>query len=326
MEFLPAFLLALVIGFIVFVPFTTVFRKLTQPSKTWLSCLLDALLELPQLLRLGKFARDNDINEALRTAVVATGLRDLTLPEEDLSFVSRYVETRRVGRERLSVSYSPSGYLMVQEMLHRRMCTRLRFVDYLQHHPEVGRVALKDPIFVIGFPRTGTTFLHELLGLHPGVRMHYTWEQIDPVPHAYLHASKAAEPDTCDPAPSPSSSPLPSGPELAVMQADRRMRFDSFRTRFRVITALLGEQVQVRCLFSSSLPFSYYLRPFATLSLLLLAFPLYLSHSLSHTNPNFTSPPRPTSQSTESATPSRRNAQPPAAWSSPGPYPNSCTT
>ena len=323
MEFVPAALLAVIIGFIVFVPFTTVFRKLTQPSKTWLSCLLDALLEIPQLLRLGKFARDNDINEALRTAVVATGLRELALPEEDLSFVSRYVETRRAGRERLNVSYSPSGYLMVQEMLHRRMCTRLRFVDYLKHHPEVSRVALKDPIFVIGFPRTGTTFLHELLGLHPGVRMHYTWEQIDPVPHTYLHAAAAAA-DSCDPAPPSALASLPSGEELARLQADRRRRFDSFRTRFRVITALLGEHVQVGFLpsLSLSLPPSLPLSPFLPLSL-----PLSLHASLppptnptpTLTNSPLSRPPSPVlSPYTESDTQSRKNAPRHAAWSSPG--------
>lgn len=150
MEFLPAALLSLVCSFLLFVPFTLLYRKLTQPSKTWLSCLLDALLELPSLFKLSKFARDNDIHDAIRTAMSATKLRLLTLPgedatlrEDDTSFISRYAETRRVGHEKLPMSYSPSGYLMVQEMLHRRMCTRLRFVNYLKAHPSVAQTAIK---------------------------------------------------------------------------------------------------------------------------------------------------------------------------------------
>ena len=44
------------------------------------------------------------------------------------------------------------------------------------------QVPVKKPLFVIGFPRTGTTFLHEMLGLHPLLRMHYLWEQYEHVP------------------------------------------------------------------------------------------------------------------------------------------------
>lgn len=52
----------------------------------------------------------------------------------------------------------------------------------LEHGLQISTIPIRRPIFVIGFPRTGTTFLHELLGLHPSVRMHYTWQQMDPVP------------------------------------------------------------------------------------------------------------------------------------------------
>jgi hypothetical protein len=49
--------------------------------------------------------------------------------------------------------------------------------------------SIKSPIFIIGFPRTGTTFLHELLGLHPKVRMHYSWQQGEPVPKTHIEKS-----------------------------------------------------------------------------------------------------------------------------------------
>ena len=44
---------------------------------------------------------------------------------------------------------------------------------------------LRGPVFVVGFTRTGTTFLHELLGLHPAVRSHRSWEQMYPVPSTH---------------------------------------------------------------------------------------------------------------------------------------------
>jgi len=88
-----------------------------------------------------------------------------------------------VGLERSRANYSPTGYYLALQTLQRRMETRLQMALFIKKHPTVLDTEFsKSPMFVIGFPRTGTTFLHELLGLHPAVRMHYTWEQMDPVP------------------------------------------------------------------------------------------------------------------------------------------------
>ena len=60
-----------------------------------------------------------------------------------------------------------------------------RFNAYLRRHPGVLRMKVRGPVFVVGFTRTGTTFLHELLGLHPAVRSHRSWEQMYPVPDTH---------------------------------------------------------------------------------------------------------------------------------------------
>ena len=44
------------------------------------------------------------------------------------------------------------------------------------------KVPIRDPIFVVGLPRTGTTFLHRLLSLDPFARAPKTYELFDPVP------------------------------------------------------------------------------------------------------------------------------------------------
>ncbi|KAJ1442334.1 P-loop containing nucleoside triphosphate hydrolase protein [Ochromonadaceae sp. CCMP2298] len=71
------------------------------------------------------------------------------------------------------------------------MRVRLELFDYLKRHPAVQATDLKNPIFVVGFTRTGTTFLHEMLGLHEGVRMHHTWEQMDPIPRTHDESAGA---------------------------------------------------------------------------------------------------------------------------------------
>jgi hypothetical protein len=72
-------------------------------------------------------------------------------------------------------------------------------VDYFKKHPDISKIesnSIKSPIFIIGFPRTGTTFLHELLGLHPKVRMHYSWQQGEPVPKTHIENSEDLKKDS----------------------------------------------------------------------------------------------------------------------------------
>ncbi|HVH19045.1 MAG TPA: sulfotransferase [Myxococcota bacterium] len=60
--------------------------------------------------------------------------------------------------------------------------THLRTQRALREQPEIAHVKLPDPIFVIGWPRSGTTFLHRLLGTDPDTRTIPYWESFDPVP------------------------------------------------------------------------------------------------------------------------------------------------
>ena len=61
---------------------------------------------------------------------------------------------------------------------------RLRVMDYLKKHPEVACERIQKPIVVTGFPRTGTTLLHNLLSADPNGRPLLAWEAYQPVPSA----------------------------------------------------------------------------------------------------------------------------------------------
>ena len=79
---------------------------------------------------------------------------------------------------------------------------------------------VKAPVFVIGFTRTGTTFLHELLSLHKSVRSHHTWEQMQPVPDT--HSEKPAD-----------------------LLRDRQHRYSSKKAVFNyILLPLIGEAMQ----------------------------------------------------------------------------------
>src|SRR6266446_7154359 len=49
-------------------------------------------------------------------------------------------------------------------------------------HPAITQHHIRAPLFVVGLPRTGTTFLHTLLSADPANRAPLTWEVMEPSP------------------------------------------------------------------------------------------------------------------------------------------------
>jgi hypothetical protein len=103
----------------------------------------------------------------------------------DIEDMAKQYDTASLGIARSKVEISPGGYLAMQVSMDARIECRLKLVDYIKRHPQISQVAVRRPIFVIGFPRTGTTYLHELLGLHPEGSSHLWWEQMTPIPESH---------------------------------------------------------------------------------------------------------------------------------------------
>ncbi len=74
------------------------------------------------------------------------------------------------------------GRLIARGDLVMLLENRLGIVDWHKRHPEIGEQPVDRPIIVIGMARTGTTILHHLIGLDPGVRVPMTWECDRPCP------------------------------------------------------------------------------------------------------------------------------------------------
>lgn len=73
------------------------------------------------------------------------------------------------------------GRLAVSEMLVSAVENRLRYVDARARVPQRFAVDLRPPLFVVGLPRSGTTFLHRLLCAVPGHRGVPLWEAKQPI-------------------------------------------------------------------------------------------------------------------------------------------------
>ena len=74
------------------------------------------------------------------------------------------------------------GRFTVKQFLIENLCSRLRIVEVLKRFPEIRQQNIRRPIFLTGWYRTGTTYLHNLLASHPAVRAPLFWELRYPCP------------------------------------------------------------------------------------------------------------------------------------------------
>ena len=91
--------------------------------------------------------------------------------------LSRLVESCR-REARLNVI----GKMALRNDVARILCNRLLLARDRQLYPEVAQQQIREPLFIVGLPRSGTTLLHMLLAADPGHRTPLTWEVMSPSP------------------------------------------------------------------------------------------------------------------------------------------------
>jgi len=62
------------------------------------------------------------------------------------------------------------------------LTNRLRLVDDRKRHPGIADERIRQPLFIVGLPRTGSTLLHHLLAQDPASRVAQAWEVMAPSP------------------------------------------------------------------------------------------------------------------------------------------------
>jgi hypothetical protein len=80
----------------------------------------------------------------------------------------------------LEADLAPEGRPVVRNALVASLVTQARLSRQLAEHPEVGRIRIERPVFVVGLLRTGSTLVHNLLAQHPGLRCPELWELMTP--------------------------------------------------------------------------------------------------------------------------------------------------
>ena len=116
-----------------------------------------------------------DVDDMLRAAAKAEGSDDWG----DETFV-RFL--REAVRQLQAAGITPLAHAFVRGICVRAIRNRIKIERFFKAHPEVAEIPVERPVFIVGFPRTGTTVLQNTLSLHPARRALQFWELTAPVP------------------------------------------------------------------------------------------------------------------------------------------------
>ena len=116
------------------------------------------------------------VQSMIRSAEQATGLSDWggELFREPFEVLIRDLNE--------TANLTALGEQRAYRRLFDNLCTRLRLVEDRKRFPGIAAETIRQPIFVTGLPRAGTTFFHNLLAADPVNRSPVTWEIMYPSP------------------------------------------------------------------------------------------------------------------------------------------------
>jgi len=74
------------------------------------------------------------------------------------------------------------GKIALKTDVLETLCTRLQMERDRQLYPKIAQQEIREPLFIVGLPRSGTTLLHSLLAADPEHRCPLMWEVRSPTP------------------------------------------------------------------------------------------------------------------------------------------------
>ncbi len=85
------------------------------------------------------------------------------------------------------------GKFALRSDITQQLCNRLLLQRDRSLQPQIARQKIREPLFIVGLPRTGTTLLHTLLAADPAHCVPLTWEVMEPCPrHGETPATRIA--------------------------------------------------------------------------------------------------------------------------------------
>jgi hypothetical protein len=192
-------------------------------------------------------AKSSALGAALRTAntlgalLNRSGLPPISLAEQDLLAAARrrtrledfgeedFREPFRMVLQGLEdeARLTFVGRIVAREDIVGLLTNRLRLQEDGKRQPQIGAEQVKQPLFIVGMPRTGSTLLHHLLAQDPASRVAQAWEVLAP-------------------SPPPAKATYATDPRIANT-AGRLGWFDALAPEFKAIHPL-GAQLALECI------------------------------------------------------------------------------
>jgi hypothetical protein len=135
---------------------------------------------------LGHLDRPIDPDELIRLARQRTGLRDFG----DTAFIGPL--TRLLEACSTESTLSLVGRIATRWDIVRFLSNLLTLQSASAANPDIEAAPIRQPIFITGLPRSGTTFLHRLMLMDETNRAPSVWETISPSPAAGTKARRIA--------------------------------------------------------------------------------------------------------------------------------------
>ncbi|KYK22624.1 hypothetical protein AYK25_02375 [Thermoplasmatales archaeon SM1-50] len=140
--------------------------------------IVNSLLKMGQKLDLGIYKLDRET--ILNNAIKITGYKNFG-NEKYIEVLDRLVDNIN------KVDITPLSKYFLNFIARKTTMNRLYIENYIEKHPEIEDIPIESPVFIVGFPRTGTTLLQNVLSSGDGYRSLYLWELATPYP---LHNDK----------------------------------------------------------------------------------------------------------------------------------------
>ena len=132
--------------------------------------------------------------ELIRAAELETGLSDWSTEFTGDPFGSLEILVQDLNT---TAQLHELGIRRMHRRLHETLCSRLKYIADRKRYPQIAHEKLEAPIFILGLPRSGTTFLHNLLGADPANRAPRSFEMHFPAPKTTLPLARELRARIC---------------------------------------------------------------------------------------------------------------------------------
>lgn len=136
------------------------YRTFKNPEKSLVNSAISIALTPFRFFKIGPYKDGNiSLKNALNYASRKAKLTDWGVEPSKPNFQDVYRMVMQ-SSEYAKQTFTNLGFIFARSEMNLSFVRRLKFVQYMKTNPDLLRVKVRAPVFVMGLPRTGTTYMH----------------------------------------------------------------------------------------------------------------------------------------------------------------------